>query len=371
MFGRSEGTPPVLAAERKARILGITQERGAVRVVDLVAELGVSDATVRRDLESLAEDGLVDKVHGGATVASSAGSSAISTTVTVGVVAPRVDYYYRHVVDGIRRIADRPGAQFTVNLVLSNGFAESERALISGLVDSGVSGLLLVPALWPDEGDGEYARWIRRLPVPTVLIERELTGRHVGPPSSVRTAHDQGAAVAVEYLYQLGHRQIALITRADTQSSMLVRAGWEGAMSQLGVSPLPSVITGKTERDWNGWKPAEMDAILAEFCAASVTAVLCHNDEDALTLVQHAQQSGWTIPEDLSVIAYDDELASVANPPLTAVSPPRGEIGAIAASTLLSLIEEGSGASARKIRVDPSLIVRRSTTIPKSGDLDR
>jgi DeoR/GlpR family transcriptional regulator of sugar metabolism len=57
----------MLAAQRQAWILDEIRRQGAVRVTDLVAALGVSDMTVRRDLDALAEQGLVAKVHGGAT----------------------------------------------------------------------------------------------------------------------------------------------------------------------------------------------------------------------------------------------------------------------------------------------------------------
>src|SRR5690606_8654788 len=58
----------MLARQRQARILELVRRDGAVRVSDLVAALGVSDMTVRRDLDVLADQGLVEKVHGGATL---------------------------------------------------------------------------------------------------------------------------------------------------------------------------------------------------------------------------------------------------------------------------------------------------------------
>ena len=67
--GRIEGGAVMLARQRQAFILERVREDGAVRVADLVRELGVSDMTVRRDLEILDERGLLEKVHGGATVA--------------------------------------------------------------------------------------------------------------------------------------------------------------------------------------------------------------------------------------------------------------------------------------------------------------
>ena len=76
----------MLARQRQAFILDRVREDGAVRVADLVRELGVSDMTVRRDLEILDERGLLEKVHGGAT--SIAGTAAVRTRVRGQVGAP-------------------------------------------------------------------------------------------------------------------------------------------------------------------------------------------------------------------------------------------------------------------------------------------
>lgn len=365
----------VLAPERRALIVDLTQTRGTVRVEELIEALGVSGATVRRDLEALAEDGLVEKFHGGVSAvappvpAQTAAAARPGPQRQIGVVIPGVSAYYQRLIDGVRGAAADPGAPFGVTLAIPEGGAASERILAEGLVTKGADGLLVLPALGPhpEEADEEaraYADWLRALPVPTVLIERELTGPQLGPPSSIRTSHDRGAAAAVHYLHGLGHRRIALVARDDTQTSTAVRAGWEAAVETLRITPRPPLILGKDSPDWEGWRAKDLDAMLAAFDKDGVTAVLCHNDEDALALSQHAQAQGRGIPGDLSLISYDDELAGLASPPLTAVSPPRVQLGAMAAKLLLSLIDAWPDAPSQRVHVEPSLIVRDSTAPP-------
>ncbi|HEX3814111.1 MAG TPA: substrate-binding domain-containing protein [Mycobacteriales bacterium] len=368
----------MLPAQRRARILHLARSQDAVRVIDLMTELAVSDATVRRDLETLAGQGLVQKVHGGATaIAASttdgqrppaaAPHDTASPAVAApefGVLIPSGTYYCSRILDGIREAADQPGAQFTVNLVLSDGCAETERALITKLIDAGVQGLLLMPTV-PADGTTEFADWLRTLPVPVVLVEREVAGSPLGPPSSVRTAHDLGAKAAVAHLYEQGHRQIALISRGNTQTFGMVRAGWEAAMAELGITPTPPVVNDRTPRRSSEWTTAELDELLVMLRDKDVTAMLCHNDKDALSIVQHAQSKGWSIPADLSIVAYDDELAPMVSPPLTAVAPPKERVGALAAATLRAIIAEGDRAPVRRTRVEPALVIRSSTAAPR------
>jgi DNA-binding LacI/PurR family transcriptional regulator len=357
----------VLPAQRRARILHLAQQQNAVRVVDLMTELGVSDATIRRDLQTLARQGLLDKVHGGATTTMAVPDERAdlvrpdSSRPEIGVLIPSGTYYTSRILDGIRAAADAVQSPFTVNLVLSDGCADTEQTLITKLIDARVDGLLLMPTFAEDDRR-RYGTWLRTLPIPVVLVERDLAGDPLGAISSVRAAHELGATAAVSYLHNLGHTQIALISRGSTQTFGLVRSGWDAAITRLDIAPRPPVIDDSTNSGSSHWEPAELDAVLETFRAKNVTAMLCHNDKDALSILQHAQSRGLSIPGDLSIIAYDDELASLASPPLTAVSPPKERIGAIAAATLRTIIDEGARAPIRQTHIEPELIVRSSTS---------
>lgn len=354
----------VLAAERRAQILDAADRHGVVRVVDLVVSLGVSDVTVRRDLDALARTGQLSKVRGGATLrrpltthgGTSRSTAGRTVTAHVGVLVPTATDYFRRIVDGIQRALDAAGARLTLSV--SDYRPERERALVDGLVQTGVDGLLLVPSIG---ADAAAASWLRDLPVPTVLVERELPENRLGPTSSVRTAHEQGAAAAVDHLRALGHTRIALITRGDSQAAELIHRGWKQAVAALGLDPDAPVILGKDVGSWPRWSDQDVDTVVRQLRDAGVTALLCHNDENAMTIVQHARSCGWAVPDQLSVVAYEDEIARLGDPPLTAVSPPKEEVGSVAARTLLDLVAAGGKAAARHIRLEPEIVVRAST----------
>lgn len=333
----------MLAAERHARILAELRESGSVRVFDLVVLLGVTDVTVRRDLELLASRGLAVKVHGGATLPSNPVSARARA---VGAVVPHPTYYFRRVVEGIRSAVGL--ARLTV--AVSHYDASRERQLAEELITSGCEGLILVPS--------KENSWIAELPVPAVLAERR--NPNVPGVSWVRSDHEAGARMGVRHLFDRGHHRIALVTRGDTQTARSVRRGYAEAAAAFGLDPKTPVLSGEDARPGPRWTPDEVAELLQRLRRSRATALLCHSDEDALVIAQHARSLGWRLPQELSIVAYDDEIAELADPPLTAVCPPKAEVGALAARTLLELIAE-PGQPARRISLEPRLITRDST----------
>jgi DNA-binding LacI/PurR family transcriptional regulator len=119
-----------------------------------------------------------------------------------------------------------------------------------------------------------------------------------------------------------------------------------------------------------GWATdAAIDSLLDELADAQVTGLICHSDEIALPLTRRARLRGWSVPDDLSIVAYDDESAEMADPPLTAVSPPKTWIGRTAVRTLLELISEGESSPVRHVVAKPRMVLRSSTAAPRSGKL--
>jgi DNA-binding LacI/PurR family transcriptional regulator len=355
-----------LAAERRAQILDTVRRDGVVRAADLVQEFSVSLMTVRRDLDALAGDGLIDKVHGGATVRTTPPPDVeVAATpahpLQLGVVVPTA-YYFRHVVNGMRDVFDQSGGQLM--LTLSDYHADDERSLIAGLVRSGVDGLVLAPSV--GSGDAGYADELRRLSVPTVLVERELPGYGLDTLPTVRTAHERGVWAALEHLHRLGHRRIALVDRGSTHTAALVRQGWAHAVEGLG---LPDDLPNLSSRELGpglGWEAGVLDDLFDRFQAYGVTAALCHGDEDTLAINQHARRRGRLVPDDLSIVAYDDELVGMADPPLTAVAPDKERVGQVAAHLLLELIagaDRADGTEQQPVQhtvIQPRLVIRDS-----------
>lgn len=353
----------MLAAERRAHILSRAHEDGSVQISRLVEELGVSHVTIRRDLDALVDERMLDKVRGGAMLRADAGAAGPESnrfSGSIGVIVP-TSYYYRHVAAGVSTALRRRGGE--MKLVVSDYDPGEEHRLLDELVHDAVDGILFAPSIQLDEDAAELRARLDAMPVPVVLLERELPGGGLGGISSVRTAHERGAAGAVQHLAELGHRRIAMISRGRTQSADLVRRGWWEAMRSTGLEPYSLVIGAAELGSGASWNAGGAELVLDRIRAHGSTALFCHGDENSLlALMQRARSIGLVVPDDLSIVAYDDEISALADPPLSAVAPDRELVGALATKMLLDRIARPDEHPAPvHAQVEPWLRVREST----------
>ena len=194
------------ALQRRECLMDELRRHGAVRVRDLAQLLAVSELTVRRDIAALAARGLLTKVHGGATLpteldpAPARRHRPTATALTVGMVVPSLDYYWPQVVSGARAAAAALGVQLQLR---GSSYDQAEdRRQISRLIEAKeVQGLLLAPNL-DGEGVDEMIDWIGNLPVPTILVERQISHWTPTPRQLewVRSDHSLGLEMAVRHL---------------------------------------------------------------------------------------------------------------------------------------------------------------------------
>ena len=116
------------------------------------------------------------------------------------------------------------------------------------------------------------------------------------------------------------------------------------------------VLTKSLDR----WTTADVERFLAEVMRKKATAVICFPDREASMLINAAIASGISVPGDLSVVSYDDEVADLSDVPLTAVSPAKLELGRLAVETLRARLAEPESPR-RQISLVPNLVVREST----------
>jgi DNA-binding LacI/PurR family transcriptional regulator len=384
-----------LPSERRARLIARVRETGSARVSDLSRVLGVTPVTVRRDLALLVADGTLEKVHGGARIPARTTGLGARTGVgtgiplpdtaapggtdhlTIGMVVPSIDYYWPEVIRGARDAAHGAarlilrGASYDVDQV-----RRQVRALVGEDGGPGVDGLLVAP---PVEGAEATAlgEWLADLSLPVVLMERRLAaGPYREPLESVATDHALGSGMAVRHIAEGGHRRVGLVTSRTSPTSAAVRRGFLTVAEELGLDVVLDLETVPLSDA--GW--ADEAASVLDRCAESgATALLVHSDREAISLVEQAQERGVRVPADLAVVAYDDEVAGLADPPLTAVRPPKAAIGAGAVELLTRRLAaaraEGGGPSdseggdqvtgaerpVHRIELSPRLIVRASS----------
>jgi DNA-binding LacI/PurR family transcriptional regulator len=204
--------------------------------------------------------------------------------------------------------------------------------------------------------------------VPIVIVGRDLTARRI---SSVAVDNQAGGALAMRHLCELGHRRIAVIRGPEEMFDSDPR--WVGmchAASDAGVELDPRLVfqlpgmVDPTSGFEGGLKFArEMLASGLDF-----TAVLAFDDLTALGVVRGLTGAGLRIPDDCSVVGFDEVLpAMVATPGITTVRQPMKEMGFLAAGWVLESIEareHGADEPAKFYQAPPELVVRMSSGPP-------
>ncbi|MCB7137435.1 substrate-binding domain-containing protein [Cellulosimicrobium marinum] len=348
-----------LAAERRAHLLASLKRDGVVRVADLTGELGVTAVTVRRDIAQLEREGLLARVHGGAVPAGgTGGGTEPAARATIGVLVPSLDYYWPGVVRGMEAEARKHGLR--VVLRGSSYEAADERPALERLVaTSDLQGLILAPRTDSPQAQ-ELAQWLARTDVPSVLVEREAAlAPHREALESVVSDHALGALMAVHHLADLGHRRVGLVISRQSPTSRKIAAGWRAACADLGLSSEEHFERLAPDRHRPEFAKA-ISEVVDTAVASGTTALLAHSDPEAFAIVQNAQDRGMSVPGDLSVVAYDDEVAGLFSPALTAVRPPRAAVGHAAVDLLAKRIADPSR-PVHRVAISPTLVVREST----------
>ncbi|MFF4187416.1 substrate-binding domain-containing protein [Streptomyces sp. NPDC001691] len=350
------------AQDRHQAILRRLRERGSLRVTDFAEELKVSAVTVRRDVEALAERGLVARVHGGALLPETAPAAAPALRPTgappapglvFGLVVPAADYYYPEVIKGAREAAAARGIRLVLGI--SQYRPEEERAQVGQLLGHGIDGLLIAPC-----GPAGDQDWLAALGVPFALVERRF-GDDVPGAERVVTDHAHGARLAVRHLARSGRERIGLLLRADSPHGALVEEGYLGGLASLGLPAPESLRFTITAPEADAVRrDAQLDAFTGAVGAGLLDAVLVHNDHDAIVLLPRLRARGLSVPGDLAIVAYDDEVAALADIPLTAVAPPKRAVG-VAAVDLLALRVADPGRPRHHLSILPELKLRAST----------
>jgi DNA-binding LacI/PurR family transcriptional regulator len=114
-----------------------------------------------------------------------------------------------------------------------------------------------------------------------------------------------------------------------------------------------------------GERERTIDGLLRTCRDTATTAVLIHSDPQAVLLQQHARDHGWSVPDDLAVLAYDDEVAESAEPPITALRPPKPQVGRLAVETMVGRLTDGPRRPVQRVYLLPELRVRDSTALSR------
>jgi DNA-binding LacI/PurR family transcriptional regulator len=269
---------------------------------------------------------------------------------TIGVIGSKGGFWGPSTVHRTIQAAGRQAGYFVSSANLQSLTRAEISDAISHLEDQRVEGIVLIAA--HDEAV-VVARTQENSGVPVIVVEGDVDKARW----TVGVDQRAGAVLAVEHLIGLGHREIVhLAGPQDWTESRARLAGWRTAMAAAGLRTVEPLIG-----DWTARSGYEAGQRIAD--REDVTAVFAANDQMALGLLRALTEAGRSIPDDVSVVGFDDiPEAAYLIPPLTTVRQDFSAVGQRAIEILQAAIAGSAPEAAGVDRlVHPELVVRRST----------
>ncbi|EGU38586.1 ribose operon repressor [Vibrio ichthyoenteri ATCC 700023] len=274
-------------------------------------------------------------------------------TKTLGMlVTTSSNPFFGEVVKGVERSCYQKG----YNLILCNTEGDQERMTtsISTLLQKRVDGLILMCSSL----EGEHIEIFDQYPdVPVVVMD---WGPMLFASDKIQDNSLRGGYLAAKYLIECGHHDIGCITGPLNRYQAQMRyEGYKRALNEEGLEFHPNwIIEANFECD-GGY-----DAFNRMYQKGPLpSAIFVCNDMMAMGVINAANEKGIAIPEELSIIGYDDiQIAKYMSPSLTTIHQPKYRLGQAAVETLLSKLEKNND-EAQVIQLEPTLVERSSVAI--------
>jgi LacI family transcriptional regulator len=277
------------------------------------------------------------------------------TSGTIGLIVSDVaNPFFGEVARGVEEEAQRLGYA----VILCDSDAEPLREIenFRFLCQKGVDGLLVTAARSMAERSIDWRG--HDVPVVYMDVSQDATG-----VSFVASDNRGGARVAAEHLIGMGHRRIAFLRGPANRSTLTDRfAGYRQALRGARIRPSTRLVLDCASSQEGGHEAALR--LLRTQAVSAVTAVMAANDVMAFGVLAAFGEQGVKVPDDISVVGFDDvEVARVVG--LTTVSQPRREMGRLGMRALLQLIHDPQSAPEATV-LPTELVVRRTTSAPAS-----
>ena len=321
---------------------------------------GVSVATVSRTLKSpdCVRQATRDKVNAAVEQAGyrpnlMAVQFRSRRTANLVILVPKIaNSFFARVISGAQQAAQVAG--YRLLLCDTQGREEIEREFAELVYAHQADGVIQLRAFDPFPTDREDT--------PPIVNACEVIkgGRHL----TISLDNHAAAKAMTEHLINLGHRRIGLIKGPQTSPLTQDRvAGYLAALDQAGITVDPAIICHGDFSLRAGYEGAATLIAMPD----RPTALFCENDEMAIGALKRIKESGLCVPEDISVVGFDDiPLAHYCDPPLTTIAQPAEAFGQTAVEMLINLIEKKPNPQ-RHVILPFELTLRQSAAARSAG----
>jgi GntR family transcriptional regulator of arabinose operon len=336
---------------------------------ELVKMFGVSRHTVRQAVGELVHEGLLYREQGAGTFCSST-ANLTSTPVqgerqfkplasngkNIGVITTYIsDYIFPSIIKGIESYLTNQG--YSLTFACTDNDIEKEKQCLQTMLDRNIDGLIVEPTKSSNFNPNlHYYLQLEQNNVPYLMINQFYS--QLMPPHIIMD-DEHGGFIATEHLIELGHEKIIGLFKTDDRQGVNRMQGFIRAFREHGLPFFPDMVLTYTTEEKDGSLIERLEKYFSSISKPS--AIVCYNDEMALQVLNMLRNLGLSVPEDVSIIGYDDSfLAEASDVKLTSVSHPKMDMGTEAAKWIVSAVENPSTNSYSKV-YEPELIIRNST----------
>lgn len=342
---------------------------------ELMERFGVSKITVVNALAGLVNERIITRVPGKGTFVSEPEYEMPTTspkiavkpihktsgemgTRLIGLILPSIyDYFTIRLIQGIQQALNENGYRCVI--YLSEGNLDKEKEAIKTCSKIGVEGLLIFPV--DEELFNEEILSMKFAGFPFVLIDRYLPGVET---HYIASDGRLGVNMAVNYLWELGHREIAICSDSPIQTVTVQERidGYMNAFKEKGSLINPAhIVTGF---EIGNLEQAETHPLYRYIQNRMATAYITLNGSLGVKIYQIARQVGLKVPEDISIISFDDPTSIIEGySTFTHVKQFERDMGYRAAYTLVEVINNDDGQHGKyfKTLVEPELVIGETT----------
>ncbi|WP_455631197.1 substrate-binding domain-containing protein [Megamonas sp.] len=322
---------------------------------ELGKKFSISRQTVRQATSVLESEGLLERRRGSGTYISATSNSVKkSSSRNIGVVLTYLDdYIFPSIVKGIERVLTKN--VYFMQLAFTYNRVEKEAYILDSMIKNNIDGLIIEPS---KSGipyiNTDFYQKIKALGIPCIFVHAD-TNPLMGIPSIRMDDYLLGQSAA-EYLIKHGHKNIAGIFKSDDMQGQLRYSGVINALKHHDLLASERNMYWYTTEDIKLIRNGNLDTEILDRIG-NATALVCYNDEMAKTLIDILYKSDKKIPDDISIISFDD-LALESTIGLTTFAHPKQELGKIVAVQLLKLLDNPNFNAS--IKFPPKLIERDS-----------
>jgi LacI family transcriptional regulator len=309
----------------------------------------ISPQTRKRVEKAIAELGYVPNAL--------ARSLHFKRTKTIALVLTDItNPFFTTIARGVEDAASKQG--FTVMFCNTDESQDEEAEYLKVLLQKQVDGMLLVPAcLEPDS-----VLFLQERQTPVVILDRRIPNVRI---DTVRCDSEGGAYALIRHLLELGHTRVAVLSGPRTVSTAIDRVtGYRRAMQAAGLDVSEELAMHGEFNQASGYAMAQQALALDP----RPTALFAANNFIAIGAYRALRDAGLHVPEDVSLVAFDDLPAPlVMEPFLTVAAQPAYEMGQKATELLLARLSGEGPADCQEIVLPTEVIVRRSSGPPPTG----